>query len=149
MVPFVAVGIFLILTAIRKGLELANPRAMITVSSPALAPGDELTVEWKIAGRLSKLDRFSITLEGREEATYRRGTDTQTDRQVFAKLPVASKTRVDLDSAGFAKITIPVETMHTFEATHNKIVWVLRVCGEIPNWPDSDDEFPFTVSPRR
>ena len=27
----------------------------------------------------------------------------------------------------------------------NKIVWALRVRGEIPRWPDVDDEFPFTV----
>jgi hypothetical protein len=35
--------------------------------------------------------------------------------------------------------------MHSFAAKNNKIVWTLHVRGEIPRWPDVDDEFPFTV----
>ena len=38
--------------------------------------------------------------------------------------------------------------MHSFDATHNKVVWVIRVRGEVHNWPNSDDVFPLTVAPR-
>ena len=37
--------------------------------------------------------------------------------------------------------------MHTFAAPHNKVVWCLKVRGEIPRWPDVDEEFPLEVLP--
>jgi hypothetical protein len=51
-------------------------------------------------------------------------------------------------NGGSARVTIPERTMHSFAAPHNKIVWVLRVLGDIPSWPDSEDEFVVTVAPR-
>ena len=143
------VGLILVAVAIPLVLELFNPRPTITVSSPAVALGDELTVNWSIVGRVAKFTRFTVELQGTEEATPRRGTTTVTDRQVFARLPVTTKSAHELERTGFARVTIPADTMHSFEATHNKVTWVVRVRGEIPKWPDSDDEFAIALSPRR
>jgi hypothetical protein len=38
--------------------------------------------------------------------------------------------------------------MHSFAARNNKITWTLRVRGEIPKWPDIDDEYPVHVAPK-
>jgi hypothetical protein len=37
--------------------------------------------------------------------------------------------------------------MHSFEASNNKIVWAVKLHGEIAKWPDVDFEFPITVLP--
>jgi hypothetical protein len=92
---------------------------------------------------------LSIELEGREEATYRRGTSSVTDREVFASFGVVEQLAPAIQAIGKGRVTIPARTMHSFDAPNNKIVWVLHVRGEIPSWPDSDDEFPLTVVPQR
>jgi hypothetical protein len=39
--------------------------------------------------------------------------------------------------------------MHSFSTQHNKIVWSIRVKGEIARWPDLNEEFALTVLPAR
>ncbi|MCZ7648655.1 MAG: hypothetical protein M5U26_25920 [Planctomycetota bacterium] len=47
-----------------------------------------------------------------------------------------------------ATVTLPADAMHSFSAEHNKIVWKLRVQGDIERWPDFDREFPLRVAAR-
>jgi hypothetical protein len=148
LVPFLLVGIGLVALAFYQALQLANPRPRVTVNKSIVALGGELRVDWSVAGRVKKLSRFSITLEAREEATHTRGTDRVTDTNVFARIGLANQIAPDIAASGFATTSIPADTMHSFNATHNKVVWVIRVRGEVPNWPNSDDEFPLTVAPR-
>ena len=49
--------------------------------------------------------------------------------------------------AGESTIAVPRDTMHSFEAKHNKVVWELRVHADIRRWPDVREEFRFTVLP--
>mgnify|MGYP001826188681 FL=1 len=37
--------------------------------------------------------------------------------------------------------------MHSFEADRNKIIWEIKVEGEIVRWPDIDQNFPITIRP--
>jgi hypothetical protein len=96
-------------------------------------------------GSTQRLRRFQVLLEGREEATYRRGTDTHTDKAVFASISLADTGDPGGFATGAGQAQVPRDTMHSFATKNNKIVWCLRVKGEIPRWPDIDDEFPFTV----
>ena len=148
LVPFILVGIGFVALTIHQALQLANPRPTVTVSKSIVTLGDELRVDWSLAGRVKKLTRFTITLEAREEATYLRGTDRTTDTNVFAAIALANQLPPNIAPAGSATARIPADTMHSFDATHNKVVWVIRVRSEVPNWPNSDDEFPLTVAPR-
>jgi hypothetical protein len=148
LIPFAVSGAVMVVIVVWHGMLLANPRPLLTVGSDAVALGDELKVQWAIDGRADKLTALRIFLEGREEATYRRGTDSRTDRNVFARIPVVEEI-APVQMQGSRKITVPTNTMHSFDASNNKIVWSLRVYGEIPNWPDSDDEFAFTILPHR
>jgi hypothetical protein len=104
-------------------------------------------VQWETSGRVDAIDRLHIYLEGREEATYTRGTTTYTDKETFATIDAADTTdRRDI-LAGRARLAVPGDTMHSFEAQHNKIVWSLQVYGDIRRWPDVKDEFPIVILP--
>ena len=46
---------------------------------------------------------------------------------------------------GSAELTVPTGTMHSFDATSNKIAWTLKIAGDIPKWPDIDDDYDFYV----
>jgi hypothetical protein len=149
LVPFVLIGLASIAFVGHFALALANPRPRLTVDSAAPSLGDRLGIDWQFSGRASRIRRLRIVLEGREEATYRRGTDTHTDREVFASHVLVDTANDWEISRGNASLVIPDDTMHSFEAPANKIVWELKVAGEIARWPDVDESFPVTVHPIR
>jgi len=128
-------------------LALFNPRATLTVNANAIPLGGALELQWRLTGRVQAVKRLRICLEGREEATYRRGTSSCTDKEVFATVELADATDHHDIRAGQHKVTLRADTMHSFESDHNKIVWALRVHGEIQRWPDVNEEFPVVVLP--
>lgn len=145
MIPFFGIGLLVLGMSGHAGLAILNPRPRLTLSTGALPPGGRLDLQWEMIGSTRRLQRFKILLEGREEATYRRGTDTHTDKSVFATVTLADVRDPGGFATGTAKALVPLGAMHSFAAKNNQIVWRLRVKGEIARWPDIDDEFPFTV----
>jgi hypothetical protein len=100
-----------------------------------------------MSGRATALRRLEIVLEGREEATYTRGTTTVTDKNVFVTIPIFATTNPWDMQSGRARLLVPPGTMPTFCAEHNKILWHLHVRGDIPRWPDIKEEYEITVLP--
>jgi len=147
LVPFVLIGLGLIFAVFRQFLVLFNPRLELTLSRGALVPGEPALLQWEIEGKAERVTRLKIVLEGREEATYRRGTDTVTDREVFATIPIVDTDQSMQIAQGSARVHVPDDTMPSFAADRNKIVWTLKAACEIPGWPDSDDEYEIVVAP--
>ncbi|MCW8985878.1 MAG: DUF3592 domain-containing protein [Thermoanaerobaculales bacterium] len=149
LVPFVLVGLFAIGLIGYFLLAMANPRPRLTITPGRPRLGDVLRLEWKFTGRAARLGNLRIFLEGREEATYQRGTDTITEREVFATLDLVN-TQNDWEiPQGAFELTIPSDSMHSFEADANKIIWEIKVEGEILRWPDIDQNFPIRIDPIR
>lgn len=145
MIPFVGVGLFLVGFFIRQLLALANPRPTLEITPGNPQIGGRFSVRWKFNGAVHRMSRVRVHLVGRESATYSRGTTTTTDKSVFLRLPIAEVTDHATMRDGSAEIVLPNDTAPSFEANHNKLEWLLVVEGEIPRWPDVDDEFPVTV----
>jgi hypothetical protein len=97
---------------------------------------------------VDRVKSFTITLQGREEATYRRGTSTATDKEIFATIEIAKSSRGRDLRRGKAKVSLPAGTMHSFKGSNNKILWSFQINGDIPKWPDVKEEYPFEVLPQ-
>jgi hypothetical protein len=149
MTPFVAVGVGAIGFCFYAFLAMFNPRAFLTVSANPVSLDETLDVEWATKGSVERIKSYRITLEGREAATYTRGTTTSTDTETFSVLEIAKGAGGAGLREGRGKIAFPANAMHTFDASCNKIVWMLHVKGDIPFWPDVDEEFEIKVEPRR
>ena len=147
LVPFVLVGLGLIYAVFQQFLVLFNPSLQLTLNPGVLAPGEAAILQWTIGGRAGRVQKLRIVLEGREEATYRQGTDTKTDREVFATIPITETDHQMLIANGTARVEIPEDAMPSFSASRNKVVWTLKAVCEIPGWPDSDDEYEIVVAP--
>jgi hypothetical protein len=147
--PFVLIGLGAIGAVVYQLLALFNPRPRLVVSSNAVRLGEAFDVRWELRGQRTRVGTFAIMLEGREEATYQRGTNTYTDKESFAALPIVELEDPRDMAAGSTSFTVPADTMHSFEAPNNKIVWSLAVHGDIAFWPDVKEEFAFTVLPVR
>ena len=142
---FALIGLGLFGMVIHQLLALTNPRLRLIVNRRAFHPGEVLELEWECSGNPSRITTVTIALEGRESATYTRGTDTTTETHVFARLPVATLEDAVAMLGGRSKLQLPADTVPTFIAAHNKIEWILTVRGVIPRWPDISDDYPITL----
>jgi len=147
LVPFVLIGLGLIGGVFYQFLALFNPRPTLRVRPGEVPLGGTLGIHWQMAGNATRIQRLIITLEGREQATYRRGTNTHTDRNTFAVIPVSETTNPQDMHLGSAEVVIPSDTMHTFRAPNNKILWQIKVHGDIHRWPDLNQEYEITILP--
>lgn len=144
---FVAGGLFGIGWLGYLFFGLFCPKPLLILTPRRLILGNNANLEWRFTHGGDSVQTFRIQLEGREEATYARGTTTAMDREVFYTATVLDVSPSQGLAEGFATLKIPAATMHTFEAPHNKIVWTLKVKGVIRRWPDIDLEFPLKVEP--
>jgi len=145
---FAIVGVALAIGALYQWLTLFNPRPVLTVSAPAVPLGGSLDVRWRFTGNVRRLVKLTFSLMAREEATYRRGTTTASDKSVFLNTVLLDTADRAQMSGGSVKVNIPRDLMHTFTAANNKVVWTLNVHGDIPKWPDVNAEFAIDVLPR-
>ncbi len=147
LVPFVVIGVGLLISIPYQILALFNPRPRLILDRSRLRPGEAARLSWSFSGAAGRIRRLKITIEGREEASYRRGTTTHTDRSTFATLVLFDGDQAASVGSGEVEVVIPAGSMHSFAASHNKIVWKLMVSGEIAHWPDVGEEFDLVVLP--
>lgn len=145
---FVLIGLGIALGAFYQFLALFNPRPVLIVSAPAVPLGATLGVRWRFTGNVRRIVKLTISLVAREEATYRRGTSTTTDRIVFVNTVLFDSVDRAQFASGSMNVEIPRDSIHTFSAPNNRILWMLHVHGDIRKWPDVNAEFPITVLPR-
>lgn len=147
LTPFVLIGLALIGGCLHTLLSMFNPSVSVALSSGATPLGGELDVAWEVSGGLLSLRRLNVVIIGQEWCRYVQGTDTKTDTSSFAVINVCSTSDPGEIPFGSRSVTIPLDTMHSFEALNNKIQWTVRVQGKIPWWPDVSEDFSFRVTP--
>lgn len=147
LIPFVLVGLGLIVGIFYTLLASVNPRPRLVISPTAPRLGTRLRIDWTFSGKTERMDNLRIILEGHERATYRRGTNTYTDREVFASLEFV-ETSMDWEiPKGSVEVEIPEDAMHSFSSSNNAVVWSVHLHGDIARWPDVDETFEFEVRP--
>lgn len=149
-IGFCLFGLGFIGAFIHKLLALMNPRFRFIINRSDLSLGDQATAVLNVKGKIARIKTISITLRGQEEATYRRGSNTTTSKRAFFEDELL---KMDL-ATGFKlppnlSLSIPVNSMHSFKARNNAIRWYIVVKGDIPKWPDIDDEIELTILPGR
>ena len=141
MIPFVLVGLGLLMAALASFGALFNPVPKIILESATPRIGQNFGVRWEIAQGAGRLTRLHISLLGEEVAIYQRGTNTITERSPFFEGILADITQAERLSMGQGRVAIPAGLAATWEAKHNRIEWTLHVRGEIRFWPDIADSY--------
>jgi hypothetical protein len=124
----------------------AKPTVIISNAQPRL--GETINISYLLKGKTSAISALTLHIEGREEATYTRGTDTVTDKNVFETIELV-ETEDSLEvQKGSIDVNIPETTIHSFAAINNKIVWCIKIHGDIQRWPDINQEYELIVLPK-
>lgn len=144
LIPFVLIGLLVLGAAMQAFSRLFAPPVEVRLDPSRLRLGARLPFTWRLGGR--GVRKLTIRLVAREEATYRQGTRTSTDKSDFLRAVLFESTDVLSLAEGRSDIVLPAELVApAFAATNNKIVWELVFDGEIPWRADVDDRFVLPV----
>lgn len=147
LVPFVLVGMGLILAFIYNVMAGFNPKPVLVLSRQLIPLGGIAELDWRFPSSIGSIRNLKLTLIGLEEATYRRGTNTHTDHETFYEEIILDTSDPLEMSSGTVEVNIPADSMHSFGGAHNKVIWRLEMKGDIPLWPDVSAKFPIRVVP--
>ena len=151
LVPFAAVGVGGVVIFVR-GLVLATAvgPTQVEVSDHPLRPGGAYGVLVAQGGR-GTFRSLDLCLELEEQATFRQGTDTRTERVVVWSQPVKQWRDVELAPGtrfeAEAVVRLPEDVMHSFHSEHNVVSWRFVVRGVSDRWPPFRRVFPVVVFP--
>lgn len=138
--PFVVMGIALVVAAGYFFFKLFHPRLKLKATVGAALPGESIPIIWRFSRRVKMIRRLRVYVEGREEATYARGGPMYTDREVFATIALVDTRDPEQIRRGQTAFVVGRDVLPSFESKHNRIVWAVCVAGEIRRWPDVTGE---------
>jgi hypothetical protein len=142
---FMLVGLFLDMFALNMLLKCFNPKPILALSQKNIYPGTEFEISWMFKGNTHAIRKLTLTLIGKEKASYRQGTSTRTEESTFFKQVIIETEDPTTIAKGFELVQLPQDTMHSFKSDNNEIVWLVQTDGDVAWWPDLDDAFPFRV----
>ncbi len=151
LVPFVAVGIAGVTLFVRGFVRAtAVGPTQVEISDHPLRPGGRYDV-LVAQGGTGMFRSLELALEVEEQATFRQGTDTRTERVVVWRHPLKAWKDVELSPGtrfeSHATLHLPEEVMHSFQSEHNAVSWRFLVRGEPVRWPGFRRVFPVVVFP--
>jgi hypothetical protein len=151
LVPFAVVGIAGVVVFVRRlVIATAIGTTQIEIGGQSLRPGAAFEV-LLAQGGTGTLDSLALTLEAEEQATFRLGTDTRTERLLVCRQPIAAWPSVQLSPGtrfeARVTATIPASAMHSLATEHNSVRWMLVVRGTPSRWPAFIRTFPLVVLP--
>jgi hypothetical protein len=150
--PFIAIGAGMLWYGIVPwiaGLRVTKPE--VTIDNTSVRVGDSFTVGYSQTFKHRtevKGVKFSLLL--RETARYQSGSTTTTIRhdETAAEFEYPGQSYEAGSVLAFSRsMEIPRSGMHSFQAVHNSIAWLLQVKVDIPGWPDYREEFEIQVQP--
>lgn len=111
-----------------------------------VVPGESAAVRVHQRGA-PRLDGLQLVLVCREEARYRVGTDTRTEKKNVFETIVADLGPDEISDATEASFTVPEDAMHSFKATNNTVEWVVEARRRVPGGNESVADAEFQVLP--
>ena len=151
IIPFAGIGIAsLYFLARQLILATAIGPTSLEISDHPIRPGQGYRVYLTQAGRLS-VKSLTLSLHCYEEATYREGTDTRTERRriheqkifIHEDFEIMPSKPYEFES----DLRFPEQIMHSFQSEHNAVQWRIVVRGEVDKWPTFERAFPLVVFP--
>jgi len=151
LAPMVLIGAGLLVYFVYR-LLLASGigPTLVEVSHHPLLPGERYRLFLSQAGRL-RLASFQVLLVSEEQATYRQGTNRRTEtRRVWQSEVYRADDFEIRPGRPFeveCELEIPARAMHSFQADHNEVIWMLIIEGKPRRWPRYRRPFPLVVHP--
>lgn len=125
---------------------------VVELSRHPIPLGEEVDVVISQDGPV-RLNRLRVTLQCEEVVSYRVGTNTKTDRETQHEEQLCTLTDVvvarDAPLVHETKLRLPRGAMHSLDLESNDVRWMLKIEGDVINYPDFSYEVLLCVAPPR
>jgi hypothetical protein len=151
LIPFVVIGLLLIFGFVRQVLIAMGVGATtVEISHSSIPLGGAAQVWLSQEGNL-RVNALRVLLVCEEEVRYQQGTSNRTETRRVHQSEVFCHEGFDIQRGlpyeTKFDVRIPEGVMHSFETSHNKILWKLQIRGDISGWPDFQRDYPIVVAP--
>jgi hypothetical protein len=151
MIPFVAVGAWLVRDFVRQMLiHTGIGPTQVEISDHPLRPSAAYQVYLSQGGHLT-MRSLTLSLVCEEAATCQQGTDLRTETKLVFDRQIFRQTDFHIDPGlpfeHQCTVEIPDHAAHSFQSQHNAVNWKLVVRGEAESWPPFERAFPVIVYP--
>ena len=144
---FAFFGLAMIWGVVGAFLALFAPRPEIVVDRKRIRLGEPFRVSWRFTGSEQRVPAVNLYVEGIEEARSGAGSDMKTDTRTFLHIPIAALSGNAQFVMGSQTVTIPANSMHSFNGDHNTIRWAMRLKAEVKGARTLDETFDMQVGP--
>ncbi|MCP3965886.1 MAG: DUF3592 domain-containing protein [Lentisphaerae bacterium] len=146
VIIFGIAGLVILGIAIYHFIILFNARPVFRINSSFIQMSDKTEISWEIpAGR--NISMLEVFIEGHEIVTVNKGKNSSQEDSIFYSEKVFSTDLVSDIICGEKSFFMPDQTMHSFETKCGKIVWMLRVHGDIKSRPDINFKYKINLLP--
>ena len=146
LIPFVLVGLLLVVVVFSAVLALVNPRPRLILDPRSPEVGDTATLRWELTGAVGRIRRWKILLRGLETRSSS-DNDGATHEETFYEETLLNTEQPLQMRQGSLTLTVPADQPPTARDSHRQTMWLLSVHGDIAFWPDVLEEFPLEVRP--
>ena len=147
VLPFVAIGLLLLVSVPHQLLAMANPRPHLTLEPGAVPPGGSARLSWRFTRAAGRLRGLKITLERTETTTVQTAKGFRSEAKPVYTGTVFETDRRSEARAGSATLTVPAGAEPTRTEGDRRITWKIKVAGAIRFWPDVAQDFELEVPP--
>lgn len=147
MIPFVLIGIGLILHFFYRVAAVFSPVYQVDFDRGSLRPGDSTMISWQRVGGSGSPRKVSLRFIGREKAEYRRGTSTAMATELFHEELLSVTSDRLVMSGGNCRLVLPYGAVPTFRGRYSKLQWWVILKVEVPLRPDVYEEYEVDVLP--
>jgi hypothetical protein len=145
---FSLAGLSVLWATLRQGLALANPSAWLELPAGPIRPGDRVPATFHLEGAAHRLERLTLTLEGRRETVVGSGKARQRKREPFytrTLLDSSQPTALQGTLPPGLSLDIPDDAPPSSRADRESVVWEIRLHGEVRRGLDVLAEYPVEV----
>lgn len=147
LIPFVLVGLVLIVLVFSAVLALVNPRPRLILDPGSPQLGDTAALRWELTGAVGRIRRWKILLQGRQSMPSQGEGDSHGWKGTFYEETLLDTEQPLQMRQGSLTLTVPADQPPSSRGSHPQILWLLTVHGDIAFWPDVLEEFPIEIRP--
>ncbi len=145
ILPFVGIGLLLLVSVPYSILALANPRPRLILTPGRLPPGGRAEISWRFTGAARRIRRLRIKLDAEESISTGSGKSRSTKTTpLHTQTLVETELRSEIEHGNAAFVLAP-DAPPTSSEGDARVTWKLKLRGEIRLWPDVNEEFEITV----
>jgi hypothetical protein len=150
LVPFVIVGVVLLWMLVRRVLLFAVREPIVELTEHPIRHGRPALLSITQRGPIHA-EVLRVVLRGVEEASYRSGKSSHTDKKTFFELELVTEEAMGLERGQSwtkdVEMVVPPDQPASFASANNALRWEVVVKTVLRNFPDDENAFPVLVLP--